>query len=111
MKNLLAVLAQDETEVWVYGPLGMVLPHRWKKNSGWWWCTWIDWNLIKESLGTSALKKGAVVVGGEWTPLKTEPQENETKCRPQKKERWYTNRLFGTNSLKKGTLWRNMNIC
>jgi hypothetical protein len=38
----------------------------------------------------------------EATTVKTEPQEDETKCSPQKKKRWYTCRLFGTNSLKKG---------
>jgi hypothetical protein len=30
--------------------------------------TWIDWNPIRELLGTSALKEGADVAVGEWSP-------------------------------------------
>jgi hypothetical protein len=94
-------------------PLGIVLPPvSEKKYSGWWWCTWIDRNLIIESLGMSGLKEGAVVAVGELSlrerPSHKKMSQAETS---EKKERWYTDKLCEMNSLKEGAMWWNMTIC
>jgi hypothetical protein len=38
---------------------------------------WTDWNLIRELLRTSALKEGAVVAVGEWSP-RERPRHKKT---------------------------------
>jgi hypothetical protein len=64
---------------------------------------------------TSALKEEARVAVGEWSPQpekisptrgNTVPEEKKTlQAQPsEKKERCYTVRLFGTNSLKEGAI-------
>jgi hypothetical protein len=44
---------------------------------------------------------------GEWSPWKRPSHERTSRTKPSgKKERWHTDRLFGTNSLKEGAMWR-----
>jgi hypothetical protein len=55
--------------MWYTGSRGTV-------GRGWWWYTWTSSQLIRELLGTSGLKEGAVVVVGEKSPQgKTEQLE------------------------------------
>jgi hypothetical protein len=73
-------------------------------------------SLCRVSLGTSAHKEGAVAVVGEWSPQPEKKEQEETPSQREKKtlqaqpseekERWYTVRLFGTNSLKEGAMRR-----
>jgi hypothetical protein len=65
---------------------------------------WTDWNLIREPLGTAALRREQCQQWERSRRRKIEPQEDETKCSPWKKKRWYTCRLFETNSLKEGAM-------
>jgi hypothetical protein len=60
--------------------LGNFAPTSWKKkkkNLGWWWYTWTDWNLLREPLGASNLKEGALwAVGEKSLPRKKKKLSN-----------------------------------
>jgi hypothetical protein len=90
---------------------------------GWWSYTWTGSHLIRQPLGTSSPKEGAVGQVGkqQHTALSTK-KETEVPaparhwsaiCQDtyhrhipsEKKKRWYTCRLLGTNSLKMGDVW------
>jgi hypothetical protein len=76
----------------------------------------LDWpNLSRVPLSMSALKEGAVVAVGKWSPRKKEHthkrnhqamKRHHQQESSEKKERWYTERLFRKNSLKKAAMWR-----
>jgi hypothetical protein len=65
-------------------------------------------NSIRVPLGTSARKKGAVVLVGAWTARKRPEQPRKVTSRAgtsERRERCYTVRLFGMNSFKEGAVW------
>jgi hypothetical protein len=61
--------------------------------------------LIRQSLGTSARKEGTLVAVGEWLQQERRSHKKTTGAETsEEKERWHIDRLFGTNSLKKGPI-------
>jgi hypothetical protein len=98
--------------MWEYRPLRIVSPPQLeqqldRKSS----CldTWIDRNLIRVPLETSALNEGAIVAEEEETPQEKKPGHRKRICckqEPSKRKDGDTplGRLFGTNSLKEGTM-------
>jgi hypothetical protein len=50
--------------------------------------TWTDWNLIRESLRTSALKEGAVVAVGQWSPQERPSHKKMSQAEPLEKREW-----------------------
>jgi hypothetical protein len=73
-------LAQEKPEISEHRRLWIVLPpylERKRTEKGSCLDTWIDRNLVRMLLGTSALKEGVVIAVEEGTPQekKSEPQE------------------------------------
>jgi hypothetical protein len=68
--------------------------------------TWTDWNPIREPLGASGLKEGAVGASGEESTQKrpSNLQEGNTSRSEtsEGKEEGHADRLLGTSSLKEG---------
>jgi hypothetical protein len=93
--------------MWEHRPLGIVLLPALKKklNDG-------EAPGSALNLSGSCLKEGAVVAVGEKPPQKKNLRnlkEGETTWAETstKKERWHTDRLLGTNSLKDGAMWHD----
>jgi hypothetical protein len=98
-------------EMWEHQPLWIVSPHLWDLGSPekcWCFYTWTDWNLLRELLGMNALKEGVVVAIREWSQQERPNDKKTSWAEPsEKKEWWYTNRLFGANSLKEWAMWHD----
>jgi hypothetical protein len=107
LKSLLTYLAYEEPEMWECRPLGIVLapPLGKKKTLDDGDAPGSNGTLSGSRSGQSALKEGAVVVVGEWSPWER-PSHNKTSRADTsgKKEQRHTKRLFGMNSLKEGAM-------
>jgi hypothetical protein len=63
-------------------------------------CIVLCMSLLRKYVRRSQQFRWRVVTRG-----KPEPQEESKAETSEKKERWHTDRLFGTNSIKEGAVW------